>query len=143
MTDSILIIDDEPELLNALQTFLDLRGFSADTESDPERALSRVLEGRYGVVLVDIVMPRMDGLEVLRRIRAERPEVEVVMITANSTRERVMSARWLGAADFILKPFSDLELIAQVILLALERARRWVEVARNSPTESWQEVSPP
>ena len=140
MSAPILIIDDEPDLLTALESFLETRGFASDTESDPLSVRQRILDGNYQVVLLDIVMPGMDGLELLQVIRKERPEIEVVMITANSTQERVWTARRLGAADFIRKPFADLELIGQVVLLAMERASRWLEVARNSPSESWQEV---
>ncbi|MFQ5693295.1 MAG: response regulator [Nitrospinota bacterium] len=137
----ILIVDDESELLSALQTYLEIKGFSADIEADPRVALDRILEGKYPVVLLDIVMPRMDGLEMLQRIKEDRPEVEVVMITANSTSERIWAARRMGAADFLSKPFADLELIGQVILLATERARRWIEVARQHSVHSWLEVS--
>ncbi len=142
MTAPILIVDDDPDLLKALNIFLGLRGFQVDSEPDPQRAAERIRKGEYRVVLLDIVMPEMDGLELLQIIRRDRPEIEVVMLTANSTQERVWAARELGAADFVLKPFSDFELTGQVVLLAMERCNRWLEVAQKSPSEPWQEVSP-
>ncbi len=141
MTAPILIVDGDPDLLSALNTFLELRGFQADAEPDPRRAAERIREGDYRVALLDIVMPEMDGLELLQIIRRERPEIEVVMLTANSTRQRVWAARELGAADFVLKPFSDFEMTGHVVMLALERSNRWLDVIQKSPSEPWQEVS--
>ena len=69
MTAPILIVDGDPDLLSALNTFLELRGFQADAEPDPRRAAERIREGDYRVALLDIVMPEMDGLELLQILR--------------------------------------------------------------------------
>jgi DNA-binding NtrC family response regulator len=141
MSVPILIVDDEPELLSAFQAYLNIKGFITDIETDPKVALERILEGQYPVVLLDIVMPQLDGLDMLQQIKEGRPEVEVVMITANSTADRVWQARKLGAADFLPKPFADLDLIGEVVLLAGERANRWLTVAHQCSIDSWLEVS--
>jgi len=126
-------VDDEPELTRALATFLSLRGIESDTESDPNQAIERIAEGNYQVVLLDIIMPHKDGLEVLREVKNLKPNTEVVMMTANSTMERVKQARELGASDFILKPFADLEQMGNIVLLTVERVERWDAVMVQSP----------
>lgn len=134
MTDrtDILIIDDEKGILDSLSEFFLIHGIPNDKSNDPREGLRKAIAGHYKVVLVDIVMPHLNGLEVLEKIKEDRPQMEVVMMTANATLAKVTQARKLGAADFILKPFADMEEINRIINLSLERSKRWISAAEQS-----------
>lgn len=127
----LLIVDDETELLNALKTFFVLRNIHVDTVSNPADVMSLLSHKTYSLILLDIVMPKLTGIELLKMIKQANPNQEVVMMTANSTLDKVMECRSLGASDYILKPFSDLEQIGSICLSAMERSRRWEQVYDN------------
>jgi DNA-binding NtrC family response regulator len=108
MTDSqvyILVVDDERNIRNNLGMVLESEGYKVDTASNGEEALKLVKEGRYDIAFVDIQMPRMGGLELLRNVHALRPRMAVVILTAYGTTGRAVEAMKLGAVDFIEKPF--------------------------------------
>jgi DNA-binding response OmpR family regulator len=101
----ILVVDDEPEGVELLQEFLVAKGYEVLTASDGEEALRRVKEERPHVILLDVRMPRMNGLEVLKRVREMDHEVGVIMVTAVNEEETGHQALQLGAFDYITKPF--------------------------------------
>lgn len=112
----ILVVDDEPRNLDMLQEFLSLHGFWVDTADDGEAALARVAQHPPDLILLDVVMPRMDGFEVCRQLKADMATVfiPVVIVTGlRGTRERVRGAE-VGADEFISKPFDQVELIVRV-----------------------------
>ncbi len=112
----ILVVDDEPRNLDMLQEFLSLHGFWVDTADDGEAALARVAQHPPDLILLDVVMPRMDGFEVCRHLKADMSTVfiPVVIVTGlRGTRERVRGAE-VGADEFISKPFDQVELIVRV-----------------------------
>jgi DNA-binding NtrC family response regulator len=114
----ILVVDDERNIRNNLCSLLESEGYKADGASDGEEALLRVKEGRYDLVFVDIQMPKMDGLELLRYLRGLRPKMPVIMLTAYGTAKRAVEAMKLGAVDFLEKPFDPkaIQLLCQEIL---------------------------
>ena len=121
MTESqvrILVVDDERNIRNNLGMVLEAEGYKVDTASNGDEALGRVKEGRYDLVFVDIQMPKMDGLELLRYLRGLRPKMPVVMLTAYGTVSRAVEAMKLGAVDFLEKPFDPkaIQLLCQEIL---------------------------
>jgi DNA-binding NtrC family response regulator len=128
----ILIVDDEEHILQALETFFSLRGFEVVTCSDPQAALERVRMEHFHVALLDINMPQMAGTELLRQIREARPTVQVIMMTAYTTIEKAIECVERGASDYFLKPFRDLDELAEIVKLAGERVRRWESVAKES-----------
>lgn len=132
MSADVLIIDDEPEILSSLARFMQLSDIECDTASDPQKGIEMALAGKYFVILMDINMPKMDGLEVLSRIKEKNPQLEIVMMTAYNRPDQVMVARKLGASDFLLKPFVDMEQINNIVLLSVERAKRWQEAMNLS-----------
>lgn len=114
----ILVVDDERNIRNNLRMVLEADGYKVDTASNGDDALLRVKDGRYDIVFVDIQMPKMDGLELLRYLRGLRPKLPVVMLTAYGTVRRAVEAMKLGAVDFIEKPFDPkaIQLLCQEIL---------------------------
>jgi|SRR5215813_15474158 len=121
MTESqvrILVVDDERNIRNNLGMVLEAEGYKVDTASNGDDALLRVKEGRYDIAFVDIQMPKMDGLELLRYLKGLRPKMPVVMLTAYGTVSRAVNAMKLGAVDFLEKPFEPkgIRVLCQEIL---------------------------
>jgi DNA-binding NtrC family response regulator len=108
----ILVVDDERNIRNNLRTLLEVEGYKVDVAGNGDEGLQHVKEGRYDIVFVDIQMPTMDGLELLRYLRGLRPKMPVVMLTAYGTVSRAVDAMKLGAVDFIEKPFDPKNILA-------------------------------
>ena len=111
----VLVVDDEPKLRQVLQEFLELHGFAASAVASGEDALAQLDRLAPSVVLLDMMMPGMNGLDALKQIKARRPSTMVIMITGLEE-ERVMDeALALGAHDYITKPF-NLEYLETMLL---------------------------
>ena len=103
----ILIVDDEEDVRLFLADFLGERDFLVETAGDAEEALAKFKAGnRYDIVLLDIMMPGMDGIACLEKIKEIAPKTVVIMITALKDENRMNTAKKLGAAQYIVKPFS-------------------------------------
>lgn len=115
---TILIVDDEPDMLRLLKRSLepDLH-CRVETESSPRQALQRAASENFDLVLADIKMPEMDGLELLGLIKKDRPDLTVLMMTGHGTIETAVEAMKYGAYDFITKPFDH-----DALVLRLEKA---------------------
>jgi two-component system response regulator ResD len=115
MTDParVLVVDDEPIVLEVLSRYLTRDGFGVDTASDGEAALEAFEGAHPDLLLLDLMLPKLDGIEVLRRVR-QRAGTAVIMLTARGAEtDRVMGLE-LGADDYITKPFSPREVVARV-----------------------------
>jgi two-component system KDP operon response regulator KdpE len=110
----ILIVDDEAAIRRALRPPLTELGFQINEASRGEEALQQLQAGNIDVVLLDINMPGIGGIETLRRIRAMAPRLPVLMLTVREGEEQKVEALELGADDYITKPFSVRELIARI-----------------------------
>jgi DNA-binding NtrC family response regulator len=128
----IIIVDDEEQILRALDTFFNLRGYEVVTCSDPRTALERIRTERFHVALLDINMPQMTGIELLKEIKESRPTVQVIMMTAYTTIEKAIECVENGAADYLLKPFQNMDELAEVVRMAGDRVHRWERVACES-----------
>jgi len=106
----VLIAEDEPHLGTILESFLSGRGYQVTTRRDGRAALEALRAESYDVALLDIVMPEMDGLEVLRHVREEPSPPEVIIITGNGTIETAITAIKLGAYDYLAKPYRMAEI---------------------------------
>ncbi len=106
----VLIAEDEPHLGTILESFLSGRGYQVTTRRDGRAALEALRSESYDVALLDIVMPEMDGLEVLRHVREEPSPPEVIIITGNGTIETAITAIKLGAYDYLAKPYRMAEI---------------------------------
>lgn len=102
----ILVVDDEPGVCHMLDKFLNKKGHKVYTAFNGEEALAVVKEERPHIVLLDIRMPKMDGIECLKRIKEIDKEVGVIMITADKQEETGRKALGLDAFDYITKPLS-------------------------------------
>jgi DNA-binding response OmpR family regulator len=100
----VLVVDDEPDAVELLQEFLTAKGYEVIAASDGEEALRKVKEDRPHLILLDIRMPKMNGIEVLKRVREIDREVGVIMVTAVNEEETGRQALQLGAFDYITKP---------------------------------------
>ena len=109
----ILIIDDDPEMTSLLSEFLTDHKYSVEIYHSPLKALEFLQKNSVDLVLLDIMMPEMDGLNVLRKIR-EHSEVPVMMLTAKGDVSDKVVGLELGADDYLSKPFEPQELIARV-----------------------------
>jgi DNA-binding response OmpR family regulator len=130
----ILVADDEPNLLSNLVFAFEAEGYSVEGRPDGESAWEAFSSGRHDLVVLDILMPRADGTEVLRRIRSVDLEVPVMFLTSKDEEfDRVLGLE-LGADDYLCKPFSLRELEARVRAL-LRRSRRgaYASGAREPP----------
>ena len=109
----LLIVDDEKNLCRMLQTAFSIDGHETRVAEDGEAALISFVQDKPDVVLMDIRMPKLDGIEALKRMRELNPEVPVILMTAYAAVETAVDALRLGAFDYVIKPFdlTDLKLL--------------------------------
>ena len=114
----ILVVDDEIEACNALKEFLDVKGYEVYTAQDGKTALDRVRELRPQLVLLDMIMPGMHGIEVLQEIKKIDPKIGVIMVTVVTDEAQAKKALQLGAYDYITKPV-DLNYLDTVVMVKI------------------------
>ena len=141
-TKPILIVDDEKNIRLTIAKALEGFGVDIGEADSGEEALSQIKEGDYGVIILDLKLPGgMDGIEVLRRVRETRPDIQVIMISAYGTVDSAVEAMKLGAVDFMQKPFAAAEireLVAKVMDRELLDERKaadyaaFIELAKRS-----------
>ena len=119
---SILVIDDEIEILDMLSRFLSRnQNFAVQTFSNPVSALSSINNNtKYDLVLLDIMMPQMNGLDVLEKLKDMNSDQKVIMMTAYSTLDKVLKSHKIGATNYIMKPFSSLDALEKKVVEVLE-----------------------
>jgi len=118
----ILIVDDEEIVRESLSSWLAKDGYSVATVSDGPSAVARTEAERWSILLVDMKMPGMDGLQVLERVRQVQPDATVVIMTAYATVDTAVSAMKLGAYDYLVKPFEPEELSLMVEKIVHQQA---------------------
>jgi two-component system alkaline phosphatase synthesis response regulator PhoP len=114
MTHSILIIEDEENLALGVRDALQHAGFSADVALDGKQGLERLKHEDFDLVVLDLMLPGMNGLDLLKALRAERKGVRVLILTALAEEEDLLKGFEAGADDYMAKPFSPRELVARV-----------------------------
>jgi two-component system OmpR family response regulator len=114
MSETILIIEDDPSLLMGLAMNLRREGYRVRTANDGHRGLDELARERPDLVVLDLMLPGVDGLEILRRIRADDATLPVVVLTALGSEQDKIKGLDLGANDYVTKPFSIAELQARV-----------------------------
>ncbi len=142
MADKILIVDDEPFNLDLLEQELTDLGYAIERANDGEEALKKVESFQPELILLDYMMPGMNGVEVLKELRKRGNDIPVVIITAYGTIERAVQAMKEGAYDFIPKPFEP-DHMALIVQKALERERlkRGIEVLSGEVGERYRLVA--
>ncbi|MDH3827107.1 MAG: response regulator [Desulfobacterales bacterium] len=114
MSEKVLIVDDEKDFLDIIAERIGARGMDVSTASSAEAALNMVEEESYDVVIMDFMMPALDGFKALKLMKAKRPEVQIILLTGNVPDEKRMEARELGALDVIEKPPDLQDLIKKI-----------------------------
>ncbi len=123
MADTILIVDDEQHIIDLARMYLELEGYTVDSSTDGAEALKRILGERPALVVLDLMLPGLDGWEVCRRVRAES-DVPIIMLTARSDDiDRIVGLE-LGADDYLTKPFNPRELVARVKAILRRSVKR-------------------
>jgi DNA-binding response OmpR family regulator len=122
--DLILLVDDEPSIVQLARMYLERDGFRTDSAGDGETALEKVTRLLPSLVVLDMMLPKLDGFEVCRRLRARQDPVAILMLTARDEDIDKILGLELGADDYLTKPFNPRELVARVkaILRRGERA---------------------
>jgi len=110
----ILLVEDEVHVAGALQVVLREAGYQVFWAATGQRALELLAERSFDLLLADLYLPDMDGLEVVRQARAQRPPVPVIVITGYSSLETAVAALRLGTADYLEKPFTEEEITASI-----------------------------
>lgn len=117
----VLLVDDEKEFVSTLAERLRLRGIQADETGSGEEALRLIAQAAPQVVVLDVMMPGMGGLEVLQRVKSTYPNIEVILLTGIGSTKEGMEGMRLGAFDYLMKPLQIEELIEK-IKAAIEKA---------------------
>ena len=114
----ILVVDDEIELCNVFKEFLVLKGYEVDVAHNGKSAINKVKEMRPHIVLLDIIMPGMNGIDILKEIKRINPAIEVIMITAVGNEKIAEKTFELEARDFICKPV-NLNYLENVLMVKI------------------------
>ena len=135
--DKILIIEDEDSILMALSDDLKIEGYEVSTAKDGLSGLSKAKEQRYDLIILDIMLPQMNGFEVCKQLRQAGITTPILMLTAKSQEIDKVLGLELGADDYVTKPFSPRELIARVkaILRRAQQTRQGMESYRFGNVE--------
>ena len=118
----ILIVEDEDSIRMALEDDLSLEGYTVVGESNGARALQKARQGGFDLIILDLMLPGLDGLEICKHLRAEKDSTPILMLTAKSQEVDKVLGLELGADDYVTKPFSPREILARVKAL-LRRSR--------------------
>lgn len=121
----ILLVEDNTQLNKALTTLLKRNSYIVDSAFDGEEALDYLKEYQYDVIVLDVMMPKIDGFEVLRRARKDEIHTPIIMLTAKSTIEDKITGLDLGADDYLSKPFNTEELLARIRALGRRKVQEF------------------
>lgn len=112
----ILIIDDELDILDVLERFLSRSGkYEIHTHSNPDIALNEAKSGNFDLILSDIMMPQVSGLDILDQVKKTNPSIKVILMTAYSNKHKVDTSNELGVDAYIEKPFTNLRVVEDTI----------------------------
>ncbi len=132
MNELILLVDDEPNIVQLARMYLERENFQVEAVGDGQSALEAVMRLRPALVVLDIMLPKMDGLEVCRRLRGSQNPVAILMLTARDEDVDKILGLEMGADDYLTKPFNPRELVARVKAI-LRRSERDVALDADAP----------
>ena len=124
--ETVLIIEDDPTMLIGLRDNFEFKGYKVVTASDGEKGLKAALNAKPDLILLDIMLPKINGYEICRLIREEKLQMPIIMLTAKGEESDVVLGLNLGADDYVTKPFSIKELLARAAAF-LRRAKKEVQ----------------
>jgi DNA-binding NtrC family response regulator len=114
MSEKVLLVDDERDFLDVMSERIEARGMEVTTADSAETALAQVESGGFDAIVLDLMMPGMDGLETLKALKEKNPDIQVILLTGHATVEKGIEAMKLGALDFVEKP-ADLDKLTDAI----------------------------
>ncbi|MFQ6004301.1 MAG: response regulator transcription factor [Woeseia sp.] len=126
----ILVVEDEEAIRSGLIDVFVFHGYEVDSAAAGPEGLEKALTGRFDLILLDIMLPGMDGYEICNRIRAEDRDQPIIMLTAKNSDEEIIQGLKLGADDYVSKPFSVQQLVLRVEAV-LRRSKIGIEQART------------
>lgn len=129
MSERVLLVDDEQEFLEIMSERMKARGIDVTTCTSAREALEKIETESFDAIILDFMMPEMDGLETLKAVKEKRPEAQIILLTGHATVEKGVEAMKLGAMDFVEKP-ADLEALTEKIKEA--RARKMMIVEKKT-----------
>ena len=124
--ETVLIVEDDPTMLLALRDNFEFKGYKVVTAADGEKGLKAALNARPDLIILDIMLPKINGYEICRLIREQKLEMPIIMLTAKGEESDVVLGLNLGADDYVTKPFSIKELLARVAAF-LRRAKKEIQ----------------
>lgn len=142
MAKTILVVDDDPELQNLVSYALKREGYEVRLASDAYQGLEMIEKEKFDLALLDVMLPKMDGLEMLSRLRAYNQDLQVIIMTALTTPEAAISALRDHACDFLQKPF-DVDRLVSAVKTAFELAPRDIQIEVLSARPEWIELRVP
>ena len=125
--ETVLIIEDDPTMLRGLEDNFNLKGYRVKTARDGEQGLNAALDVKPDLIILDIMLPKINGYEICRLVRKEKLDMPIIMLTAKGEESDIVLGLNLGADDYVTKPFSIRELLSRVE--AFLRRRRKAEPA--------------
>ena len=125
MKTRLLIVDDEEKICDTLSRYFKYQGYAVDTAGNGREALELLGQSRHDIVVSDIMMPEMNGVELLKTIRREYPMIRVIMITGYVTMEHALTCLRYGADTFIFKPIEDMSELKDAVESALKYLNLW------------------
>ncbi|QTA92299.1 response regulator [Desulfonema magnum] len=129
MSEKVLLIDDEKDFVVPLAERMKNRGIDVSSTTSPLEAIKKVEEESYDAIVLDLMMPEMDGLETLAALKEKRPELQIILLTGHATVEKGIEAMKLGAMDFLEKPI-DLKVLSEKIKKA--QAKKMILVEKRT-----------
>ena len=126
----LLIIEDEQAILTGLMDLFVYHGYDVDVAQDGQLGLEKALQGTYDLIILDIMLPRLDGFTICDAIRHHSREQPLIILTAKTTDEDIITGLTLGADDYVAKPFSVRELVLRVEAVLRRSAKRRYEAAQ-------------
>ncbi len=120
--DRVLLVDDEESFVEALGKRLNARGLRVETSNSGEDAIAKAEHHAFDVIVLDLAMPGMDGIETLKRLRENDPDLQIILLTGHGSIEKAIEATKLGAMDFIQKPASLSDLLELIREAGVRRA---------------------
>jgi len=130
LTSNVLLVDDEEQFLDTLSQRLELRGIKVDTVTGGEEAMEKISAKKFDAIVLDLVMPGIDGIETLKRLKEKNPDIQIIMLTGKATIKKGIEAMKLGAEDFLEKPV-DLNVLMEKIKKATHNKMLLVEKSRQ------------
>ncbi len=127
--EKVLLVDDEKDFLETMSERMQAREMNVTTTTSPKEALKKVQEESYDAVILDLMMPEMDGLETLKELKKRNPDIQVILLTGHATVQKGVEAMKLGAVDLLEKP-ADIQVLTEKIKKA--HAKKMILVEKKA-----------